>query len=48
MELMLAVMAVAIVLGMLLRNYERAWRVLLILLSFGVTAAYYIFADRLM
>ena len=48
MELMLATMAVSVVLGVLFRKYERVWRVLMILLSFGVTAACFVFADRFM
>ncbi len=48
MKLLLATMAISIVLGVLFRKHERVWRVLMILLSFGVTAAYFVFADRFM
>jgi hypothetical protein len=47
-KLLLATMALSIVLGVVFRNHERAWRVMLVLLSFGVTAAYFVFADRFM
>ena len=48
MELLLAAMTVSIVLGMAFRNHERVWRVLLTLLSIGVTTLYIVFADSLM
>ena len=48
MQLLLAAMFASIVLGMLFRNHERVWRVLLILLSIGVTTLYFVFADALM
>ena len=41
-------MAISILLGVLFSKYERVWRVLMILLAFGVTAAYFVFADRFM
>ena len=48
MELMLAAMFAAITLGVVFRKYERVWRVLMILLSIGVTTLYFVFADRMM
>ena len=48
MELLLAAMATSIVFGMAFRNHERVWRVLMILLSIGVTTLYFVFADALM
>lgn len=48
MELLLAAMATSIVLGMLFRNHEAVWRVVMLLLSIGVTTAYFVFADALM
>ena len=45
---MLAAMTVSIVLGMVLHKHERVWRVLLTLLSIGVTTLYIVFADSLM
>ena len=48
MKLMLAAMFVSIVLGMLFRKYEAVWRILMILLSIGVTTLYFVFADSLM
>lgn len=45
---MLLTMALSIVLGVVFRKHERVWRVMLILLSFGVTAVYFVFADRFM
>ncbi len=45
---MLATMAVSILLGVLLRNHERVWRVMVIVLAFGMTALYFVFADRFM
>lgn len=48
MELLLATMAASVVIGVLLRRHEWVWRALMILLSFGVTAAYFVFADRFM
>jgi hypothetical protein len=47
-ELMLAAMFMAIVLGVVFRKYERVWRVLIILLSIGVTTLYFVFADSMM
>jgi hypothetical protein len=47
-QLLLAAMMLSIVFGMAFRNHERVWRVLLILLSIGVTTLYFIFADALM
>jgi hypothetical protein len=47
-QLLLAAMTVSLVLGMVLRNHERVWRVLLILLAIGVTTLYFVFADALM
>ena len=45
---MLAAMALAILSGVLFRKYERVWRVLIILLSIGVTTFYFVFADSTM
>jgi hypothetical protein len=47
-QLLLAAMMMSVVLGMLFRKYERVWRVLIILLSIGVTTLYFVFADQLM
>jgi len=47
-QLLLAAMMASIVLGMVFRKYERVWRVLIILLSIGVTTLYFVFADALM
>jgi hypothetical protein len=47
-QLLLAAMMLSIVLGMVFRKHERVWRVLLILLSIGVTALYFVFADTFM
>jgi hypothetical protein len=48
MNLLLAAMAVSIVLGMIFCRQERVMRVLVILLSIGVTTLYFVFADRMM
>ena len=48
MELLLAAMTVSIVLGMVFRKHEQVWRVLVLLLSIGVTTLYFVFADALM
>lgn len=48
MELLLAAMTTSIVFGMLFRKHEQVWRVLLLLLSIGVTTLYFVFADGLM
>lgn len=45
---MLAAMALAIVFGVAFRKYERVWRVLIVLLSIGVTTFYFVFADSAM
>jgi hypothetical protein len=45
MSLMLAAMVVAVTLGMLFRKHEGAWRIMILLLSTGVTALYIMFAD---
>jgi hypothetical protein len=47
-QLLLAAMMTSIVLGIVFRNHERVWRVLLILLSIGVTTLYFVFAESLM
>jgi hypothetical protein len=47
-QLLLAAMMASIVLGMLFRKHDQVWRVLLILLSIGVTTLYFVFADALM
>ena len=48
MKLLLVAMAVSIVLGLLFRKHESVWRVMIFLLSIGVTTAYFVFADSLM
>jgi hypothetical protein len=48
MELLLVAMAVSIVLGMLFRKHDSVWRVMIFLLSIGVTTAYFVFAEALM
>jgi hypothetical protein len=48
MNLLLAAMAVSIVLGMIFRKQERVLRILMMLLSIGVTTLYFVFADRMM
>lgn len=48
MQLLLVAMFMSIVLGMAFRKHERVWRVLMILLSIGVTTLYFVFADALM
>lgn len=48
MNLLLAAMAVSIVLGMLFRKHDAVWRVMIFLLSIGVTTAYFVFAESLM
>ena len=45
---MLVAMALSIVFGVAFRKYERVWRVLVILLSIGVTTYYFVFADSAM
>jgi|EndMetStandDraft_5_1072996.scaffolds.fasta_scaffold4648709_1 hypothetical protein len=48
MKLLLVAMAASIVLGMVFRKHESVWRVMIFLLSIGVTTAYFVFADSLM
>jgi len=48
MTLMLAGIAVSIVLGLLCRKREGLLHLLIMLLAVGVTALYYVFAERLM
>ena len=48
MQLLLAAMMTSIVLGIVFRHHERVWRVLVILLSIGVTTLYFVFAESLM
>ena len=47
MQLLLVAMAVSIVLGMIFRKHDAVWRVMIFLLSIGVTTAYFVFADSL-
>jgi hypothetical protein len=47
-QLLLAAMMVSIVLGMVLRKHEQVWRVLLMVLSIGVTTLYFVFAETFM
>ncbi len=47
MQLLLVAMVVSIVLGMVFRNHDAVWRVMIFLLSIGVTTAYFVFADSL-
>ena len=48
LERLAPAMTTSIVLGMVFRNHERVWRVLMILLALGVTTLYFVFADALM
>ena len=48
MKLLLVAMALSIVLGMLFRKHEAVWRFLVLLLSIGVTTAYFVFAESMM
>jgi hypothetical protein len=41
-------MAASIVIGMLFHKHEQVWRILLMLLSIGVTTLYFLFPDRFM
>ena len=47
MKLLLVAMAVSIVLGMLFRKHDAVWRVMIFLLSIGVTTAYFVFAESM-
>jgi hypothetical protein len=47
-KLLLAAMALSIVLGIVFRKHESVWRVLILLLSIGVTTMYFVFADSMM
>ena len=47
MQLLLWAMAASIVLGMIFRKHDAVWRVMIFLLSIGVTTAYFVFADSL-
>jgi hypothetical protein len=46
--LLLAAMTASIVLGMVFRKHEQTWRVLVLLLSIGVTTLYFVFAETFM
>lgn len=48
MALMLVAMVVSVFLGMVFRKLDGVWRILVLLLSVGVTSLYFVFADALM